>query len=463
MFSDTQVLVLYVSFLTVSVTGVAVLYRKLSEIRRLLPQSSTTPPPDTDLRFLFLVAISVTVVAFSLIFVPENVSSWAVRLGFRDNETRPLGVWLTADPGRYQWHAFDLENVTRYPLVECAQFTHALELQEILLGPLPLPPLRGAHDPAVEYELRERVAQEDRLRVRARKRCVLNPPSEHLILDPKRMQYLTDARQPSLVAALRKYVESPDAEPIQPVNHFLQARDGTRYLSVLVVVPNSTNSLPTELRVERRLIRDDDLLQVPKTWYHEDCMNPVMVSGSCVCPAHFGILGSGIYFHYELENTVALAKKDEVPTADERKVRCQGKWKLWMRSRVVRDVGSTKVATYKMNYHALGTGFPLRVIEKLDMFSFRAADSTDVEYLDLAAMMDTTLGSFIIDNVDPNWLTPNLPMVNKSSAPLLSVLSLDEFMKKEGAHVHRLGDNTNHCFNYCLQVDEQILRSAGVV
>ncbi len=489
---ESHLVTFFLSLLIVLVAGFALTFRILREILNTLrqqqqqsqqPQPSPPPADGTvlyssyraDLRMILVVAGVSLGVVYGMVLLPTHqnaVTKWVTEWGWIDNETRPLGVWLStatvdADAKQqqtkgldYQWHAFDAANRTRYPVIACSQHAHTLDLQEQLLGDGPKHPERGRYEPAIEAEYRENAEREERARARARKRCVLNPPQEHLTLDPFRMRHLTAPQQPSLSKPLAQYVSAGGV--VSPLAHFLQARDGTRVYSLLVVVPNKTDVLPTEVRVERRVVTEEALLQAPRDWYHPSCMDPKLSVNPCICPSDFGILGSGLYFHYapDAEALALLAAKSAAPgepkTAEEIRARCRGKWRLWAQCRFVRDVG--KPGPFKMTV----TDFSA-VDEKLNFSAFYSADMTEVEYMDVATVLESPQGQLKLDALDPAWLTRgagNLPPVDLTKAPLLSVLALSDLAPS--TKEHRLQGTTNLCFNYCMQLEKTILRQAGV-
>jgi hypothetical protein len=459
---STQVVVgLWLTLLGVMTLGFVVLYRTLVRIERRMSSSSTSVPVATttssEMRTFLVLAALVAALGILGAVIPDSPLMHALyeRIGLGLSDPRPLEVWMppmkldVSDAVRYQWHAFDLENKTRLPVIECAQYMFTLDLQESLLSSLPeLPTHRGVVDPSIERQSREASLILERHRATARRRCVLNPPNEHVVLDARTMDYLTNPRQASIVEALATYAKQHDIQNLGPTNHVLMARNGSRFYSLLMVVPNNTRTHPNPLRVEHRLMSEEALLQAPATYFQRFCSNPAYRAvDPCICPAHFGVFNSELHFYYERSTDTSG--------------RTCGKWHLWSRARVVRgNVGST-YQTYEMNYlNETSPAFPHDMLTKFEVPGFAFHEMTTVEYVDLEALLQTVHGLTLLDLADRDWLASSPMTLDQWSAPLLSVLSLDDFRRKGGDGETTLRSEDSICFGYCRHLDATVLRLA---
>jgi hypothetical protein len=449
-------------------TGLAfvLLYRKLDEIRRRLDvvptqakdaadDAAPAPVPLPAARYddvaLFVkVTVVVALIAMAVVYMPTPEAAWetalSVGLVAAPAEERPLDTWMASIDGlgRFQWHAFDLDNLTRYPVIECAAYENAHDLQVRLLGDLPEARPSDAHDPTLQQKRQEQRRAEERLRARARKRCVLNPPGELVTLDGNQMAHLTAPSAPSLSAVVRVSYEGLDNFPLNPVADVLLARDGARLYRVNVVVPNRTGS---GVRLAQRIVTEEELLRAPRAWYRNFCENKAFKVYPCLCPAHLGYVNSGFYFHYP-------------PAADDT---CDRPGRLWAKARVVRALQGARVLWWDMVYQPYPTDFPLRVNEKLNVTGFEQAEITQIEYIDMAQLFDSARGHSLLDIHEPDWLAGAAPLVNISMSPLLAVLPLDSMTGREGPTIQSMSGEANACFAYCSHLDQVVLAQAGVV
>jgi len=446
-----QLLAVVLAPVLVSVLGFVILFRKFEELRGAVPEQAPARVPK-DVALFAKTALAVALVAAVVVYMPQDLSprDVAVRLGFLvPHEDRPLTVWQPSpgdsDLGRFQWHAFDVDNKTRYPVIECAAYSNAPDLQELLLGSLPEPLPGDAIDPVIAHDRQERRRDETRLRDRAAHRCVLNPVEELVHLDANNMQYLTSEKAPSLVDLVRASHKDLEHVAFQPVDDVLLARDGTRFYRVNVVVHNKTT------RIERRVVSETQLLKAPRDWYRNFCANKAFAVEPCLCPAHLGYVNSGFYFEYPPAYKVGM-NPDE----------CDRPWRLWAKARVIRALQGAKGVRSDMIYLEYPTVFPLRVNEKFNMTGVDHAEMTQVEYLDVTAVFDSARGLSLLGIHEPEWITDATPVPNTTRSPLLAVVSFQALIGSEGLTPLTLTGETNACFNYCLHMDEVILKQAGV-
>ncbi len=454
MLTETHVLV--VAPIAVVVVAFLFLNRKLDLLLQRSSSSSSAaavPADKRDFVLLLQFAAAVAVLALALIYAPSasDVRALAEAWGFVDSEAsqQPLGVWVTNGTGlRYQLQPFDLANKTRYPVIECAAYPHAEDLHQRVLGDLPDVKYDSNLDPSLQKEKAENRRREERLRSKARQRCVLNPEEELVSLHPDRMTYLTLPNQPSLIEVVRENALLPDALSLHsPVDHVLVARDGSRFYRVAIVIKNTTAKKGVSLA--HRLVEERDLLAAPRAWYRKFCDIKGFDVYPCICPAHYGILNSGFYFHYD--DTAS-------PTEDHD---CNRPWRLWTNARIVRPVAGTTLRNITMTYHPYPTDFPLRVMEKLNFSTFDNPDMSTVEYVDMARLFESATIVGLLDILDPDWITHGAS-VNRSLAPLLSVMPIDRLVGRDGVTGAVFGGNKNACFGYCLNLDQTILQDAGV-
>lgn len=449
MITRFQLLVIVLVPTFVTVVAFLLLFRKLEAEKAARASNS-------DAVLLIKTACALALVAVAVVYMPQDVSlrDLAVHVGFlTPREDRPLAVWQPSPGesglGRFQWHAFDVDNETRYPVIECAAYSNAGDLQSYLLGGLPEPLPGDAIDPVIARERQERRRDEERLRDRAAHRCVLNPSDELVRLDANRMQYLTSPSAPSLVELVRASHAALDHVGFHPVDDVLIARDGSRFYRVNVVVHSNKS---TGARVERRVVSEEELLRAPRDWYRNFCVNKAFSVLPCLCPAHLGYVNSGFYFEYPPAYKVRTAPEQ-----------CDRPWRLWAKARIVRALqGSTPVWS-DMIYQEYPTVFPLHVVQKLNITGVDHTDLTQVEYMDVDSVFDSARGLALLSVHEPEWIADVGPVLANATTPtLLAVLPLQALIGSEGMVEQTLKGDENACFNYCLRMDEIILKRAGV-
>lgn len=416
------------------------LVRKIESFR-----SGSAPLEFSDTASFVKSALLVVVLAVCLVYMPQDVSprDLIVRMGFLSTvEERPLAVWQRSagGTGRFQWRAFDMDNETRYPVIECAAFENASALQDELLGKLADAHPGDALDPIIQRERLDRQREEARLRDHARHRCVLNPPSELVALDlrflPARMEHLVADNAPSLVDVVRA---SKAHLPFLPVEDILLARDGTRYYRVNVAEKNGTVT-----RVQSRVVSEEQLLEGPREWYRYFCANPAFSVFPCLCPAHLGYVKSNFYFHYPPDYETSAGE-------------CDRPWRLWTKARLIRPLQGANFVYSHMVYQPFPDAFPLRVNQKLNITGLEHADMTQVEYMDVARVFSSARGLGLLSLHEPEWVAD--VTINPSEvSPLLAVLPFGALIGSEGLEARVLEGDTNACFNYCLYLDEVLLR-----
>jgi hypothetical protein len=451
MLGDGQLLLLVLTPVFVVGFAFVLLYRKLDDVLHAISPAGTAPTrtrPDDVSVFVKWTAI-VALITIFVVYTPslETVRDMGIRAGFvlPPTDEVSLATWVNSanDLGRYQWHAFDLENNTRYPVIECALYENTYDLQIRLLGTLPEAQPGDAMDPMLQSKRQESRRVEERLRLRARKRCVLNAPDEHVILDGSRMTHLTAPSAPSISEVVRAKQARLDNFPINPVDDVLLARDGSRFYRVNIVVANRTRGL----QFERRVVSEQELLRAPQDWYRNYCGIKAFKVFPCLCPAHLGYVNSGFYFRY-----AGKWPEDE----------CDQPWQLWARARVVRSIQGASRLMSDMTYEPYPTDFPLRVNEKLNVTGYEHASMTQVEFIDMKELFDSAKGQALLEIHEPDWLAGSAPLINVSASPLLSVLPLDAMVGPQGPTIIPLNGEENACFGYCLHLDQVILEQAGL-
>jgi hypothetical protein len=445
-----QLLAVVLAPILVSALSFVLLFRKFEELLthvRGAPPGQAPARVPKDVALFAKTALAVALVAAAVVYMPQDLSprDIAVHLGFLAlREDRPLASWQPSPGesglGRFQWHAFDVDNQTRYPVIECAAYGNAPDLQVLLLGSLPESLPGDAIDPVIARDRQERRRDEERLRDRAAHRCVLNPTEELVQLDATRMQHLTSEKAPSLIDLVRASHEGLEHVAFHPVDDVLLARDGTRFYRVNVVVHNRTTT------IERRVVSEEQLLKAPRDWYRNFCANKALSVEPCLCPAHLGYVNSGFYFDYPPAYKVGM-DPDE----------CDRPWRLWAKARVIRALQGAKGVRSDMIYLEYPTVFPLRVNEKFNMTGVDHAEMTQVEYLDVTQVFDSARGLGLLSVHEPEWITDVTTL-----SPLLAVISFQTLIGSEGLPSVTLTGDVNACFNYCLHMDEVILKQAGV-
>jgi hypothetical protein len=445
-----QLLAVVLAPILVSALAFVLLFRKLEEA--LATVRPAPPRTHSDVALFVKTALVVALVAGVVVYMPQDLSprDLVVRLGFlTPYEDRPLASWQPSPGesglGRFQWHAFDVDNQTRYPVIECAAYSNAQELQVLLLGGLTESLPGDAIDPVIARDREDRRRGEERLRDRAAHRCVLNPAEELVRLDANRMQHLTSEKAPSLVDLVRARHKSLDHVSFHPVDDVLLARDGTRFYRVNVIVHNKTTT------IERRVVSEEQLLKAPRDWYRNFCENKALAVIPCLCPAHLGYVNSGFYFDYPPAYKVGM-EPDE----------CDRPWRLWAKARVIRALQGSNGIRSNMIYLEYPTVFPLRVNEKFNMTGVDHAEMTQVEYMDVTQVFDSARGLGLLSVQEPEWITGAAPVLNATLSPLLAVVSFQTLIGSEGLAAQTITGDTNACFNYCLHIDEVILKQAGV-
>lgn len=459
MITEASVLVIALLVFAAVVLGFLLLNRKIDTLlRRSSSSSSSTASEGTgkdDFVIFLKFTSAVIILAVAVIFAPSMADVYAAGEAwglFADSTPQqPLGVWVSNDTGlgRYQWQPFDLANKTRYPVIECAVYTNAEDLHLHILGDLPNVEYNNMLDPSLQKEKAENRRREERLRAKARSRCVLNPEAELITLNSDHMNHLSGPNQPSLIDVVRENALGPDALALrQSVDHVLVARDGSRFYRVAIVVKNTTAKKGVSL--EHRLVEERDLLVAPRTWYRKFCDIKAFSVYPCVCPSHFGIINSGFYF--QQDTSIGGVGSDDD---------CDRPWRLWTQARVIRAVSGTKYRSTSMNYLPYPTDFPLRVTEKLRLTAFDYPDMATVEYVDMARLFESATTDALLSIVDPDWISYG-SNVNRSLSPLLSVMPIERLVGRDGVTTSIFTGDKNTCFGYCKHVDQTILREAGL-
>lgn len=432
-----------------------------------LPPLPLLPVNDKqELYFFFKVACVVAIAALVIIGGPSGSDMWeaAESLGLIEvfGQARPLAVWMPAVTGlgRYQWHAFDLENVTRYPVIECAMFENIKDLQVQLLGEMPDLATKDRLDPSLQREFLENYAREELYRSSSSRRCVLNPGREFLALDPMKIDYLTDSRQVSITEIVKEHLQGLSVLPLQnPVDSVLVARDGERFYRVSAIVRNA--SVPRGVSIERRVIAERDLLTAPRRWYQRFCDVKMYGIMPCICPLHFGLINTGFYFQ-RLEQAADAEDADPVAYLDMEAADCDRPWRLYTQARVLRPVTGSAYTTITMTYHPYPSEFPSLVNDKLNISSFSYPERTTVEAVDMQQLLGNAHTHALLEHIDPDWISYDAPVVNYSKSPLLSVMPLSgRILGAGGQHMHTLSGQKNICFGYCLHLDQEVLKKAG--
>jgi hypothetical protein len=320
----------------------------------------------------------------------------------------------------------------KMPIVDCAQFHEALRVQDKLLGPAPVNTASGAAgsvaDPSYQQRLERERAYLGELRTKASRRCLLHSIEDDAIGSNEQM-WIKRAQWAARVAPMRQ----SDGR----VGEILVARNGTRYLRLMMApIPSSGTGGGTVLP-EPVVVTDTWLLAAVEQWHARflALARRNLLVYPCICPAHLGIVNSGMHFYYDYEapDNAGLDKAQ------------RGRWHLLLDVQVAAFGGNAAAASVgKVEvdmsglYREYMTSFPLAADEAWNGTIVAHPEISSVSYVNPAAAGIAAA----YDRIEPMWVAPNAPV-----SPFATVMPLKTLAAHErlGSVVHM----TNACFYHC--------------
>ncbi len=229
------------------------------------------------------------------------------------------------------------------------------------------------------------------------------------------------------------------------VRYVAVLRNGSRYYPIRGVVPvmaaNSTQyAYAPALASEQALLQEAEgriALQNRLTGFGLKAS----ALDRCLCPAYYGIFGSGIQFYLDMRAS---------------------KWHVWLLARVQRVVthgcgGQGCVANQTYNQTHLSP-FPYNVLQPL----LDAGTASDVlyatsivaAYYDLAAQLDDVSSDLHVNRLEPDWVDTGLAA--DEVGPVAAVLRLDALVPTGALETKPLDERDSLCFAHCATLDHRL-------
>ncbi len=399
--------------------------------------------------------------------------------GEKEDTGPPVGQWMARDDQsvRYQWYQFTDDD--RIPVLECTEYTQSAKIQELLLpslddvAPIPDSRERRKMEPELIRELDTKRKSVVDARDRGLKRCALNNESEWLTLDTT-MTFLTGDSQPSLFDTVTATPKRKELFSHSQVNHVLLARDGQRYFRVLAIqpvkeiIPSPTDATQYTTKITNKLryviVTEKMIIDTATAYLREiyDIARTRIDAYPCLCPAYFGILGSGIHMNFYGNNEKESANADPGLVLIMQYQRAS-QWELWFQPAMKT---TQTVVWWETNVTLIDylKTFPYKVNEKLNISRDRYEHVTTynvpayatVEYYNVADMLKNnekvTLSRWLLNT---NESVYNETSDRTTSAPLVQTFSLED-LSRGARSTTRIEDDVVTCYVHCNAIEQEI-------
>lgn len=319
----------------------------------------------------------------------------------------------------------------RMPVVDCAFATEASRVQDKLLGPAPTGPAAGT-GAGVDVDLELRLNRErsylGELRQKATRRCLLR---NETMLDAM----TTEARWIQRAALAARVPPMPEATG--RVTSVLLARNGTRYMRVLTTRASATP--------EPVVVAETTLLDAVRDWHARflALAKRNLLVYPCICPAHLGIVNSGLHFYYDYEPPAQIGVD---------KAR-RGQWHVLYDVQLTPAVDELDDVDMAGFYREYMTRFPLDADAPFNVSSQTHAAVSHVHAVDTAALLRTELGAARLRDAEPMWV-----MMTSTTTPAAAAAApTTPYAAVVDLQTLTLGDDSfgmtkglpNACFHHC--------------
>jgi len=396
-----------------------------------------------------LACTTVAAIGLALVFTP---GLWQPR-----EASRPLDVWLAVreDPFAeelfYQWWQLGTDPYEgRVPILDCAQWSpeHVVVLHARLLQPIP--PLTREMLQDKERQDLEKARRDSAhdMRRKAGQRCMLRnvtllpaaggrDPGAHLLSKPTLADWLPGPGGASVATEGRG--GGPEVVAV--------LRNGSRFYPVQGVRRVGGNASSNAWAYGPALLSEDGMLRAAARWVNQQMEHAggglrADALDRCLCPAYFGVFGSGLHLHYDLRAHV----KDTAATGEH--------WALWPRASLARVLKEPavcgkdgQVCAGNLSYAQFrATPWPSSLLTPLQAAG-RAIDIVSPESMVIKFLQRAGVAKA----VEPGWIDSELAPEDVSA--VAAVFDLDGAQQEV-----TLSDPYDaFCFVHCAALEEAII------
>lgn len=213
---------------------------------------------------------------------------------------------------------------------------------------------------------------------------------------------------------------------------FLTAFRERFYRVVMVTNPTAADSKP---KLQPVLVAESDLVNAAANWYHNQLvmarMDDILPHPPCICDAHFGLINSGISFHY-----------DEASNS----------WRIRLGVEIVRNL--TKSHETRQIHYAKQIPFPLEVNKGYNIGQLSYYERVEVRYINTEDVTDAFVAKTAGSLDGPN-----------DALGLAAVMNLAQLVADPRRYVgnpivekRQVAGRENDCIQYCLALNAGVLR-----
>jgi hypothetical protein len=216
------------------------------------------------------------------------------------------------------------------------------------------------------------------------------------------------------------------------VTHIFLTESRERFYRVVMVANLTADAKQT---LQPVLVAESDLVNAAANWYHNQLvmarMDDILPHPPCICDAHFGLINSGISFHYdEASNT----------------------WRIRLGVEIVRNL--TKSHETRQIHYAKQIPFPLEVNKAYNIGQLSYYERVEVRYINPEDATDAFVAKTAGSLDGPN-----------DALGLAAVMNLAQLVADPRRYVgnpivekRQVAGRENDCIQYCLALNAGVLR-----